>query len=433
MFLKNQRGSVLVLVLVVMLSLTVLGTALLSSSIIDKKQAVRQDKNNEAFYFARSGAEAVAHYLQQNPDKISDVLIQGEDEVTIGNGKFVISVTEEDGKIKVESRGHSGDFSEKVSLSLIPGAFPELDMAVFCEGGLSLGTQARIYGDVGTNSVANNSVTLGTQSHLYGDVYVGPGGDPDEVINTGGGWFGGAISGNKGNLPEERHYPMPVFPEFPDLPYKGSLIANNFSGTTISENGYYDSINVRNQCSLTFNVGSGTLRVRAKDFVVGSQGSVTVRGSGKLILFVEDNFEMCSQTSFNWNSDPNKVMLYYKGELLKFSAQSSFYGCIYVERAKIDLSTQGDIIGSIFSSGTEVKLSTQSATYVRAIYAPNATVTLATQGEVRGPIVCSEFAMATQGRVYFRKDGEEVWDWNVIPDIEFDSGDVGFKIGDWSN
>ncbi len=95
MYLKNQQGSVLVLVLVMMLSLTVLGTALLSSSIIDKKQAVRQDRNNEAFYFARSGAEAVAHYLQQNPDKIQDILIQGEDEVNIGNGKFIISVTEE--------------------------------------------------------------------------------------------------------------------------------------------------------------------------------------------------------------------------------------------------------------------------------------------------------------------------------------------------
>lgn len=55
---KNNRGSALIVVLMVMVIMTILGTAILNISLSQTKQASYEDKRLQAHYLARSGAEA---------------------------------------------------------------------------------------------------------------------------------------------------------------------------------------------------------------------------------------------------------------------------------------------------------------------------------------------------------------------------------------
>src|SRR5690554_6654418 len=119
MFVRNQKGSILVIVLVVLCTLTIGGATLGGMAINDQKQTVRQQKNNEAFYLARSGAEAVATMLLENQENIEDYIGQTTSS-ELGNGRFEVKVTSDGGGVVlIESTGFSGDYSERVTLSLV--------------------------------------------------------------------------------------------------------------------------------------------------------------------------------------------------------------------------------------------------------------------------------------------------------------------------
>ncbi|MBZ9688551.1 hypothetical protein G9F72_019670 [Clostridium estertheticum] len=55
---KKNKGSALIVVIMVMVIMTILGTAILNISLSETKQAAYEDKRIQAHYLARSGAEA---------------------------------------------------------------------------------------------------------------------------------------------------------------------------------------------------------------------------------------------------------------------------------------------------------------------------------------------------------------------------------------
>ena len=64
---NNEKGMVLVLVLVVMVVLSILGLALLSISSASAKTIAYQNKLKQAYYLAKSGADAIGAHLINNP------------------------------------------------------------------------------------------------------------------------------------------------------------------------------------------------------------------------------------------------------------------------------------------------------------------------------------------------------------------------------
>ena len=90
-FAADQRGSVLVVVLLALLTLSIMGTSLSSLTVNDNLHAVRQQRSNEAYYIARSGAEAVAEVLLADVQNIANYIGQtttGE----LGSGWFEAEV-----------------------------------------------------------------------------------------------------------------------------------------------------------------------------------------------------------------------------------------------------------------------------------------------------------------------------------------------------
>lgn len=454
--LRNQRGSILVTVIVIMVCLVLLGTAMASLSIHDQRQAARQQKNAEAMYIARGGAEAVAAYLLHNPEAAPELLSRGQDEVILPNGaRFVVEVTEdEDGKIYVSSTGYSGEHSERLTFSLEPKPelvypspdsqfyFPVFDMAIFAEGSIELGNSAEVIGDIGTHSVKDKDVYLSNaakvkkKNGMYGNVKVGIGGNPNKVAHLKNAAY---VEGIITNLDEERHYPLPIFPEFPNLPSRGNLTAST-STATISESGSYNKITVTNSGKLIINAPSGeTIRIRAKSLELNNSSEVIINGDGKVVLYIENDFEFSNSSTFNKSGSPDKALLYYAGASNKLKLRNStiFNGSIYAKTADIDLANGGEVWGSIFTGGVDVKLSNASKAVVQVIYAPNALVTVHNSAHVLGAIVCKQYESKNYSVVEYAPDITGIWD--LIPDIDFEKEDpepieiIKYIKGSWSN
>ncbi|MGI6365605.1 MAG: DUF7305 domain-containing protein [Bacillota bacterium] len=442
MLVRNQRGSILVVVLVVVFCLSIIGVSLAGLSLNDQRQTVRQQKDAEALYIARGGAEAVAAYILKNPEAAPGIIAQGQDEVILENGtRFVVKVSEsETGQLRIESTGYSGNYSEMVALSLdyspekltVP-LNPVLDMAVFAEGNINIhgiiGDGGADASNIGTNSIKQNSINIKSQGKIYGDVLGGAGGNINEILNN-----GGYIRGNTGTLDEERKYLLPIFPDFPAyLPGRGNLTVNGT--TTVSASGKYGTISLDKNSELKVATGASEseIEIYVNKLEIGNSGKITLVGNGKLILYVEDTFDLKNSASINLGGNPNRIIVYYKGtNRIKTANSSVLCGCMYAKTADIDVANGGDIAGSIFTGGAAVEL--KNSSHVRVVYAPYATVTLHNSGNVDGAIVCWQFDAKNKSRVNYHADVDGIW--NIIPDVEFDLVEVerpSYLKGSWSN
>lgn len=254
MFARNQRGSVLIVVMVAMAALLILGGTLSTVALSDQRQAIRQQKNNEAYYLARSGAEAVEAVLTKDISNINSYLGQTT-ECELGNGRFEARVIDGgDGTIVIESTGYAGNQSEKLTLTLTfpgdsgdgdepgddpagPGYLPIFDMAVFSYGKIKLTGSSKVEGNAATSSVERGAVDFGWSTSVE-NLYIGPGGNPDIVVNAPnppGNYQ------NVGYLEKERLYPEPVFPDFPaELPQRSDIIeTGNTRNLLINQPGQY--------------------------------------------------------------------------------------------------------------------------------------------------------------------------------------------------
>jgi hypothetical protein len=171
-------------------------------------------------------------------------------------------------------------------------------------------------------------------------------------------------------------------------------------------------------------VGSGIRQIRIRRLSAANGAKITLVGTGKLILYVEQQFNLCNESAVNKGGDPNQVMLYYKGSSSVSPANDShFFGSIYAESADLNLSNASSIRGSIITGGSMVTMSNSSTADVRVVYAPKAQVIMANHAEVTGSIVCKSFLAANHVTVNFAPVS-----WGDIP---FSGKNSGLKRGHW--
>lgn len=119
MHLKNQNGSALPLVLVTMLVLSILGSTLLLLNTTETRQVAREEKRVQAYYIARSGAEAIAEYIIINPYEADELITEVSSTPTkLGKGEFTIKVSKSNEEIIIESIGKVDTVENKISLTL---------------------------------------------------------------------------------------------------------------------------------------------------------------------------------------------------------------------------------------------------------------------------------------------------------------------------
>ena len=139
MNLRKENGSVLVLALVVMLSLLLLGGALIQYAVFNFRAVAVDEQLMQAYYIARSGADAMAEAIITDPTILDDIGLPATSEATsLGNGTFVVSINETGGNLNIVSTGEVNGLTQVVSLVLNTagggGTVPDFDMSIYAIG-----------------------------------------------------------------------------------------------------------------------------------------------------------------------------------------------------------------------------------------------------------------------------------------------------------
>ncbi len=293
---------------------------------------------------------------------------------------------------------------------------PALDM-IFSNGAITLSGSASIDGTTGTNSTATNSVNFAWSTQVDGDFYVGPGADYNDVINSAG-WGRTPednITGTISNLPAARTYPLPTYPDFPELTDRGAFSTPwSSSGVyLIDDDGYYSSISATSGRTITIDVGSGTRRIVVGTLSVG-QGFIELQGTGNLIFYVENSFSLTGSSIINTGGDASKVHMYYSGATdINLAGATTYNGSMYIESANLRIGGSGGITGHIICGGSTLDVNGAANAYVRALYAPNAAASITGSGSISGILVANTLSITGSGNI----TASTSWT-DPVPDIE---------------
>jgi len=413
---KNEKGYALVLVIVTMLIMAILGTVLISVSTSQVREAVSQQDRIQAHYLAYYGAKATVDWIMAG-----NTMPQGSSTaVTLDNGSFTVNVDNSNqDQILIAAQGTVNGYSETVHVTLTrqgggsPGGFPfPSDMAIFAVGQGSqsnpaiqlTGSSTIINGAAGTNSTGANSVQFAWSTTLNGgDLYIGPGGDPNTVVQQGNNQNGNIIGGSIMPLQAERIYPTPTFPVFPsDLPIRGNFSTPWVSGEyyLIAEDGQYGTIEATSSRTITIDMAGGDRIIRVGNLNI-SQGHINLINAGensRLTLYVENSFTLGGDSTINNGGAVSNVMMYYKGlSAPNIGGNTRYVGNYFAESAGITIAGSNGITGHIITLGSSVNVTGDARLLTRVLYAPNAHVVIGGSGAITGSIIANSLRIDGSG------------------------------------
>ncbi len=315
---KEQKGMAIPMVLVFMAVLMMLGTALMQFSTAEAIQVARGKDKKQAYYVARTGADATAAWIIGNYNDVSELNaasylpFNGTGYLDYGN--FKVNVEELDnGKLRINSRGFAGNTSDIVNLTVVPQDL--FDNAMFGTAFINLKGSVIING----NLECNGTITFDGTAYTMSDEY--------ECIEN-----------------SER-----IYPEVDPFPENNSTeiidVSNGITHPITSESSY-DKINVKNGGTLSFNVSTDTV-VIVNDLDV--KGSLKVEGTGTLYLYVR-NFVVGGNGKVVNNADSTSlIVLLPPNGLINFGGSPEFRGIIYGPNATATFSGDTEFTGSLIA------------------------------------------------------------------------------------
>lgn len=475
---RDERGIAMIAVIMTLLILSLLSTAVLSMATSNAKNSLVEREYQSAYYIAEAGMTILMDKVKTDMDIIWNATSNDTDYF---NGLESIYSSEQDLHTMFESQyGHqpnakvklikvaesipdktrtymlvSRGITESVTRTVVKYItiqwFPKIDlgdlMSVFALGNMTI-KQGRVEGPIGTNGILTVPRDEGAWPQID-DYYVDVTKIPNSIYHTSGingvdsadpgnTYWIDTLCGTKHDLTEEKEYPLPIFPIFPDQALattKPNQIYTTESSSNICE--LTDSLTYISRISVTAN-GSMTIKYNGDcsllidDFYIPN-GNVYLNGTGTLTLYVRN------ETSFaNTQINPpvsgmteieaaNRLTIYLKGRInntapiktLTVDDNTKLYGSFYAEDANVIIDGSGKHIGNIVTGGTSVETEGSTSTTNQLIYAPLANVKMSGSNTVYGPIVAKEFILDGSGKVmpgpgdllpnpYFPEEGSDL-------------------------
>ncbi|WP_195572193.1 hypothetical protein [Paenibacillus sp. 1001270B_150601_E10] len=310
--LKNERGFALPMVLIFATALTLLGITLLGVSVNQATRTVQQEKREQAFYLAKSGADAVASHIidRYNPVTLNQTSIHNLNQnylknIPLGSGTFSATITKDlnTEEVKILSIGQVGSVKNQTALTLAMDA-PAETMTHAILSGNNINTNASIVIHNGGDVAAKNHINDNPPIHFSG-------GGSKEASST---------------VDFPSPLPAPDVSEWPVLGFK--------NGMSMSQSGRYDSIEVAG--SQSFNIVVNDHREMHIVFknVVGkmagslNQGLLTINVSGPGDGIVHLYMDKLDLSSFNiMNSSYKKVILHVSSSI-NLSGSGTLHGVL---------------------------------------------------------------------------------------------------------
>jgi hypothetical protein len=257
----------------------------------------------------------------------------------------------------IQSTGKTSRYQKTVNCSLeMKGIF---EYAIYVAEDLTLrsGSSITAYNQdaddpplqIGTNSTDSGAVTCKTGVTIDGDIVVGPGGDPEVVINN---TTEATITGET--------YPSLIKNKTPTINVPQSLVEMVSSGgidssTTLSSPAKYDNINLVGAGDDPNKIDKVTVDGNVRIYVtgdlrLGNGDEVEIQPNSSLIVFLGGNLYVDnSGTINNMTKDPKKLKIFGLDTCTNIDFKNSgvFYGAIYAPEADIHLYNGFNVYGAI--------------------------------------------------------------------------------------
>ena len=434
---ESEKGAVLIVVLaMILIIVTIMGAGIVFINS-GNKRAWSTARSNQALYLAEAGIEKAIQWLKDNPDQWdspptpTSINFPPTNPIGTYEVRFLPPTASPPSGTKewnIHSTGivQSGnqEITETISIEVtkiepnptpIPGPDIKIkiEYALFTYNNINMGSKgsSRIIGDVATNSTAENSIYFPWSAMIEGKLFIGQGGNPALVVD-------GAQKDPETNnvtkgtttLDKIINYPEPVFPKYPtDLPNKSSITLQGSTNGTISEDGYYSNISIKDNTILTINIPEGTVRKIMVDNLDMPQGNIVLNGNGNLILYVKNtfNYKGSSHINYGTNGDgnPDQVLMYYGGSN-KFivAGDTKINGTVFVDKADMQIDNSGGIKGHIITGGNNVSIAGDGSAVVKVLYAPKANVSLTNSGKIKGAVIAKNLTTSGDSRIFYGYD-----------------------------
>jgi hypothetical protein len=204
---------------------------------------------------------------------------------------------------------------------------------------------------IGTLSTEDGAIDIYNGSTVDADVYVGPDGNPLEVVDLHG---DDSVGGEIFVMPLELDLPAIDPPAY--VASKGAMSPSGNFTLTSADSGKYSSINVKNGKTLTIG-GDLTLYVTG-DIDLGNGAKIEVEDTASLSLYFDGDFDASNAAGISNSSHiPSKVKLFGTGSGQKFDLKNSgaLYGVVYAPDADMTIHNKTDIYGSFIVGDFELK------------------------------------------------------------------------------
>lgn len=324
--LKKKKGMALITVIMVLLVLSILGTALLSISVNENKFSINSERKMKAYYIARSGADAVASWIEDNANEASAIIPANpesdaytSDDVSFGDGAFSVKIVRDlmdPTMIKIEANSilKNGGTKGKAVLTMqeIKGYYGQ---------------------EIFTNAIFGSAITISGNANIIGNI---------EAINSinikANKNITGTITENSGKI-----YPEPVFPELP---------MGVYSDEGISIDGEYA---IPSNADLVFT----TAKNQILNVVVDGLDikNITINGEGSVFLFLKNSIKITGNININGSNkkekgtiNPNALYIFgLEGNSFEFTGNSEVNGYIYAPNSDFIMRGNVDITGAIIA------------------------------------------------------------------------------------
>ena len=381
------------LTVVMIVLLTVMGLSLQRLGSGARMQAVWATTQITATAAADAGFTKAIYEMNKNlnvkPWNFSNVTDAVDMELTNANADYSYTIEEiaVDTEYRITSTGHSASATKTVSATVsVQGLF---DYPIYAQGyslpkqpkppkqnpplpkPLKKGGKIELKGynldsyssdpsqaysgpiQIRTNNNHKKSVKLRENVVINADIVVGPGGDPDKVIEMKG---GASITGDAYAATEREELLSITLPsELESLPVTEY---EWHGGTPITGTVKYATLKIPRPHKQDI-VGDVVIYVTG-DMKVEDMAELTLTAGSSLKLYVNGKLEVKKKSKglINETQDPTKLMIFGLDDCRKVKIENEgagdFYGAVYAPYAKVEMKTNGDLYGAF--AGWDVKL-----------------------------------------------------------------------------
>ncbi|MBI9014339.1 MAG: hypothetical protein JEZ08_19025 [Clostridiales bacterium] len=318
----NKRGSTLVMAILLVAVMSIFALALFTITVTDKKIVVQQDDNIQSYYLARTGADTVAYYIMNHPDRLSLLSDKESAAVDYGNGSYVVEVDEVvAGKdIVLTSIGTVEGQETTMQLSLTRIT---MDHAIFTEDALDVHNMGFVEGKLGSNLTVRDYDN-------QGDLIAGRNPDEtDEYMNL--------------------TIPSPIFPSLP--PGDDVTVITDYTYDLGSAR--IDIMDLSNPSGpIVFDTGGSDLELVVRHFDL--KADIEIINGGRLILYIEE-FASIKNPSASTNSPDDFIIYLEKDAFLTIDTPFGANCRIIGPEATVAMASNSSVLGSIIAgsfSGT---------------------------------------------------------------------------------